>query len=50
MISALKRVLIDFKVNGEEPKFMPYGMTIDSEGFLYVALFGASKVVKIDPK
>lgn len=50
MFSAFRRELIDFKVNGVDPKFMAYGMTIDSEGFLYVALFGASKVIKINPK
>lgn len=46
----LKRVLIDLKVNGETPPFIADGMTIDSDGFLYVALFGAAKVLKINPK
>lgn len=37
-------------MNGEPPKFVADGMTIDSEGFLYVAWFGSSKVLKINPK
>lgn len=50
IFSVFKRVLIDFKLNGKIPTFGPDGMTIDSDGFLYVALYGASKVVKINPK
>lgn len=50
IFSAFKRVLTDFKVNGEPPKFVADGMTIDTEGFLYVALYGGSKVLKINPK
>lgn len=50
VFSALKRVVIDFKASGVVPKFVADGMTIDSDGFLYVALFGASKVLKINPK
>ncbi|XP_055844649.1 regucalcin-like [Episyrphus balteatus] len=34
----------------EGKKILPDGMTSDSEGFLYVALFGGSSVLKIDPK
>lgn len=45
-----ERVAISFKVNGKNPKFIPDGMTIDTEGFLYVACYGGSKVLKIDPK
>lgn len=48
--SEFKRVLINLKINGETPKFAADGMTIDSDGFLYVVLFGASKVLKINPK
>lgn len=48
--SANERVAIDFKVNGKNPGFLPDGMTIDTEGNLYVAAFGRSKVLKVDPK
>jgi len=44
-----EKVLIDFRVNGKEPKFVPDGMTIDTDGNLYVALFGDSKILKINP-
>ncbi|XP_055588960.1 regucalcin [Uranotaenia lowii] len=44
-----ERVVIDFCINGERPKFVPDGMTIDSEGFLYVATFGGHTVYKVDP-
>ncbi|XP_059613722.1 regucalcin isoform X2 [Phlebotomus argentipes] len=43
------RVLIDFSVNGERPNYVPDGMTIDSEGNLYVALWGGNKVLKVCP-
>uniref|UniRef100_A0A6B2E813 Regucalcin n=1 Tax=Phlebotomus kandelakii TaxID=1109342 RepID=A0A6B2E813_9DIPT len=43
------RVLIDFAVHGERPNFVPDGMTIDSEGSLYVALWGGHKVLKVCP-
>lgn len=49
-VSANERVLIDFKVDGKNPGFIPDGMTIDTEGFLYVATWGGSKVVKVDPR
>lgn len=42
-------MLIDFKVNGERPKFHADGLTIDENGSLYVALFNAAKVLKINP-
>lgn len=45
-----ERIAIDFKVNGKNPKFILDGMTIDTDGFLYVACFGGSKVIKVDPK
>jgi gluconolactonase len=50
VIAANERVVIDFRVKGERPSFVPDGMTIDSEGNLYVATFGGSSVFKIDPK
>lgn len=47
---ANERVAIDFKVNGQDPDFVPDGMTIDTQGNLYVATWGGSKVIKVDPK
>jgi len=44
------RVVIDFRVNGERPGFIPDGMTIDTEGNLYVATWGGSKVLKVNPE
>jgi len=44
-----ERVVIDFRVNGERPSFLPDGMTIDTEGNLYVATWGGSKVLKVNP-
>jgi sugar lactone lactonase YvrE len=29
---------------------LPDGMTIDTDGFLWIALFNASKVIRIDPE
>jgi gluconolactonase len=50
IFTANERVVIDFRVKGERPIFVPDGMTIDSEGNLYVATFGGSSVLKIDPR
>lgn len=49
-IKANERVAIDFMVNGKNSKFIPDGMTIDTDGNLYIATFGGSKVLKVDPK
>lgn len=49
MFTANERVVIDFTIDGKRPDFVPDGMTIDSNGDLYVATFGASKVFKINP-
>lgn len=49
-ISANERVVIDFKVNGQRPSYLPDGMTIDTDGNLYVATWGGHKVLKINPK
>lgn len=47
---ANERVLIDFRQpNGDRPSFGPDGMTIDADGFLYVATWGGAKVLRIDP-
>lgn len=48
--TANPRVAYDFRVDGKAPDFVPDGMTIDAEGNLYVATWGGSKVVKIDPR
>lgn len=49
--AANERVAIDFKINGKKPpNFLPDGMTIDTDGNLYIACFGGSKVLKVDPK
>ncbi|XP_062536350.1 regucalcin-like [Armigeres subalbatus] len=45
-----ERKVIDFTVNGARPSFVPDGMTIDTDGNLYVATFGGSTVYKINPK
>lgn len=47
---ANERVLIDFKKDGEHAGFLPDGMTIDTEGFLYVSTWGGSKILQIDSK
>lgn len=49
-LKANERVAIDFKVDGKIPNFAPDGMCIDTDGNLYVATFGGSKVLKVDPK
>lgn len=46
---ANERVIVDFTVNGERPNFVPDGMTIDTDGNLYVCTFGAWKIFKINP-
>ena len=35
--------------DGNNPGYVADGMTIDENGFLYVATFGGSKILKIDP-
>lgn len=48
--TANERVLIDFRsANGDRPSFGPDGMTIDADGILYVATWGGSKILRIDP-
>lgn len=37
-------------MDGKAPGFIPDGMTIDADGNLYVATWGGSKVIKIDPR
>ncbi|XP_031634677.1 regucalcin-like [Contarinia nasturtii] len=45
-----ERVVIDFSINGKNPGFLPDGLTIDTDGNLYVTAFMGSKVFKVDPK
>jgi sugar lactone lactonase YvrE len=47
--TANERVVVDFKINGERPNFVPDGMTIDADGNLYVTTFGAWTIYKINP-
>lgn len=47
LLLANERVFIDFKDNGRKPSFVPDGMTIDTDGNLYVACYLGSKVLKI---
>ncbi|XP_040168810.1 regucalcin-like [Anopheles arabiensis] len=44
------RIWYDFKPDGADPGYFGDGMTIDSEGNLYVACFNGYKVVKISPE
>lgn len=50
LFAANERILIDFKKDGKNADFFPDGMTIDTDGFLYVSTWGDSKIFKIDPK
>jgi sugar lactone lactonase YvrE len=43
-------VVIDFRIDGKRPPFVPDGMTIDEDGNLYVATFGGFKIFKVNPK
>ncbi|XP_052895048.1 regucalcin-like [Anopheles moucheti] len=43
------KVWFDFKPDGKDPGYFCDGMTIDSEGNLFVACFNGFKVVKISP-
>ncbi|GFG33757.1 hypothetical protein Cfor_05109 [Coptotermes formosanus] len=43
-----RRTAFDFELNGAEG--FPDGMAIDSEGKLWVAAFGASQVLQVDPE
>lgn len=44
-----ERQVIDFRVNGEKPEFVPDGMTIDAQGFLYVCTWGGSRIIRVEP-
>lgn len=45
-----ERQVIDFRVNGEKPEFVPDGMTIDNQGFLYVCTWAGSRIIRVEPK
>lgn len=47
---ANEKVLVDFSNNGAHPGFLPDGLTIDTDGYLYMTFNGGSKVSKVDPK
>lgn len=49
-LSANERVVIDFSINGKSPGFLPDGLTIDTDGNLYISNFGSSNILKVDPK
>ncbi|XP_055910556.1 uncharacterized protein LOC129944923 [Eupeodes corollae] len=44
------KIILDIENLQKEKMRLPDGMTIDTEGFIYVAVFGGSNVLKIDPK
>lgn len=46
---ANERIVIDFVDNNRRPGFLGDGMTIDTDGNLYIAAFNGSKVLKINP-
>lgn len=48
--SANKHVLLNFSENGQPSNYLLDGMTIDTDGNLYVATFGGSKIMKVDPR
>lgn len=43
-------VLYDLRVGGKNPGYVADGMTHDNDGNLYVATWGGSKLLKINPK
>ncbi|XP_055844650.1 regucalcin-like [Episyrphus balteatus] len=47
---SFKNPMTVFNLDLQDKMIAPDGMTIDSEGFLYVAIFGGSSVLKIHPK
>lgn len=47
---ANEKVIIDFSMNGTHPGFLPDGLTIDTDGNLYITFYGGSKISKVDPK
>lgn len=48
-MTANERKVINLDNGERPPPFVPDGMTSDSEGNLYVATFGGSKILKVNP-
>ena len=44
-----KRIFVDFNGTDYPSNFLPDGLTIDSEGYVWVAIWGGSKVLRFDP-
>ncbi|XP_055308567.1 regucalcin-like isoform X1 [Sitodiplosis mosellana] len=45
-----EKLVIDYSNNGAHPGFLPDGLTIDTDGNLYITFYGGSKISKVDPK
>ncbi|XP_055301185.1 regucalcin-like [Sitodiplosis mosellana] len=45
-----ERLVRDFSLNGKMPGYLPDGLTIDTDGNLYVTAFMGSKIFKVEPK
>ena len=51
MVVGNRRVCVDFGDESTLPTHgLPDGMCIDTEGMLWVACYGAGKVIRFDPK
>lgn len=48
--AANERNIFSLKKNGTVPNYVLDGMTNDIDGNLFIATYGANKVMKIDPK
>lgn len=48
--AANQRVAFDLTENGKRPRYIADGLTIDTQGKLYVAAFNGSKVLKVNPE
>lgn len=44
------RIILSIKEEGTIPSYIFDGMTSDLDGNLYVATFGGSKIIKVDPR
>lgn len=50
VLLASERRIFSLEKNGQKPSYILDGMTNDRDGNLYMATFGGSKVIKMDPK